>query len=82
MFISSDEMPSLAFFIECSSQRRIPIVEYRMLFPCSDKMVLSTVKKRLVLFPSPAGISLTKLSLAGNNLIIPDQGGLVTGNLF
>jgi hypothetical protein len=30
--------------------------------------------KRLAIFPSPAGISLTKLSLAENNLIIPDQG--------
>jgi hypothetical protein len=31
-------------------------------------------KKRLAIFPSPAGMSLTKLSLAGNNLIIPGQG--------
>ncbi len=28
---------------------------------------LYTVKKRLAIFPSPAGISLTKLSLAGIN---------------
>jgi hypothetical protein len=39
-----------------------------------------TVKKRLAVFPSPAGMSLTKLSLAKNNLIkfgnliIPGQG--------
>jgi hypothetical protein len=33
-----------------------------------------TVKKRLTIFPSPAGMSLTKLSLAGINLIIPGQG--------
>jgi hypothetical protein len=32
-------------------------------------------KKRLAIFLSPAGMSLTKLSLAGNNLIIPGQGG-------
>ncbi len=31
-------------------------------------------KKRLVVFPSPGGMSLTKLSLAGTNLIIPGQG--------
>jgi hypothetical protein len=30
-------------------------------------------KKRLAIFPSPAGMSLTKLSLVGNNLIIPAQ---------
>ncbi len=30
-------------------------------------------KKRLAVFPSPAGMSPTKLSLAGNNLIIPLQ---------
>jgi len=33
-------------------------------------------KKRLAVFPSPAGLSLTKLSLAGNNKIIPLQGEL------
>ncbi len=32
-----------------------------------------TVKK-VNIFPFPAGMSLTKFSLAGNNLIIPDQG--------
>ncbi len=31
-------------------------------------------KKRLAIFPSLAGMSLTTLSLAGNNLIIPGQG--------
>jgi hypothetical protein len=31
-------------------------------------------KKRLSIFPSPAGMPLTKLSMAGNNLIISDQG--------
>jgi hypothetical protein len=31
-------------------------------------------KKRLAIFPSPAGMSLIKLQLAGKNLIIPDQG--------
>jgi hypothetical protein len=33
-----------------------------------------TVKKRLPIFQSLAGMSLTKHSLAGNNLIIPCQG--------
>jgi hypothetical protein len=32
-----------------------------------------TVKKRLSVLPSPAGMSLTKLSLAGNYQIIPVQ---------
>ncbi len=31
-------------------------------------------KKMLSIFPSPAGMSCTKLSLAGNNLVIPGQG--------
>jgi hypothetical protein len=31
-------------------------------------------KKMLAISPSPAGLSLTKLSLAGKNLIIPGQG--------
>jgi hypothetical protein len=34
---------------------------------------ICTVKKRLAIFPSPAGMSLTKLSLAGNYLIIPES---------
>ncbi len=33
-----------------------------------------TVKKRLAIFPFPAGMSLTKLSLEVNNLNIPGQG--------
>jgi hypothetical protein len=37
------------------------------------KMVHCKIK-RLAAFPSPAGLSLTKLSLGGNNLIIPAQG--------
>ncbi len=31
-------------------------------------------QKRLSIFPSPAGMSLTKLSLAGKNLIVPGLG--------
>ncbi len=30
-------------------------------------------KKELAIFPSPAGMSLTKLSLGGKNYIIPAQ---------
>jgi hypothetical protein len=33
-------------------------------------------KKRFAIFMSPAGMSLTKLSLDENNLIIPAQGEL------
>ncbi len=36
-----------------------------------------TVKKRLPIFPSLAVMSLTKLSLAGNNLIFTGQGEIV-----
>jgi hypothetical protein len=43
----------------------------------ASKIKSYTVKKRLSIFLSPARKSLTKLSLAGNNLIIPGQGELV-----
>ncbi len=36
-----------------------------------DSKTVCTVKKRLAIFLSPAGMSLTKLSLAGKNLIFP-----------
>jgi hypothetical protein len=42
-----------------------------------SRIVLKTGKytvKRLSIFPSSAGMSLTKLSLAGNNLIFPGHG--------
>ena len=39
---------------------------------------INTVKKRLAVILSPARMSLTKLSLAGNNLIIPGQGEFVS----
>jgi hypothetical protein len=41
-----------------------------------SKVNFSTIihcKKWLSFFPYPAGMSLTKLSMAGNNLIIPGQ---------
>jgi hypothetical protein len=45
---------------------------------CQRTLLLSDFflhcKKRFMTFPSPAGMSLTKLSLAGNNLILPGQG--------
>jgi hypothetical protein len=43
------------------------------LFYKSMKQFLLHCKKRFGVFPSPAGMSLTKLSLDGNNLIIPVQ---------
>jgi hypothetical protein len=40
-----------------------------------DKSCMSIhCKKSLTIFPSPAGMSLTKLSLAGNNFIVTGQG--------
>jgi hypothetical protein len=38
-----------------------------------SKKVMEHCKKRLRIFLSPAGMSLTQLSLAGNNLIFPGQ---------
>jgi hypothetical protein len=43
-----------------------------------------TVKKRFAIFPSPAGLSLTKISVAGNNLyktsLFPPRESLVSDN--
>ncbi len=39
-------------------------------------------KKRSAVFPSQVGMSLTKLSLAGNNLIIPGQEELVSEKIL
>jgi hypothetical protein len=45
---------------------------YGMVLPCETELTWEvrrsyTVKKRFAVFPSPAGMSPTKLSLAGNN---------------
>jgi hypothetical protein len=48
-------------------------VERGVFPPLRRKLASTHRKKRLPTFPSPAGMSLTKLSLAGNNLIIPAQ---------
>ncbi len=40
---------------------------------CNVAKDMGHCKKRLAVFPSPAGMSLTKLSLAGNYKIIPRQ---------
>ncbi len=45
------------------------------MYSCAPVQSIYTVKKRLAVFPSPAGMSLTKLSLDGNNKILPGQGG-------
>jgi hypothetical protein len=53
-------------------------------FFCDNKKVDSEeivhCKKRLTIFPSPAGMSLTKLFLDGNNLIISCQGEFGAGD--
>ncbi len=41
-------------------------------FSIYGKISLAHCKKGLAVFPSPAGMSLTKLFLGGNNFIIPD----------
>jgi hypothetical protein len=44
--------------------------------------MIYTVKKSFLIFPSPAGMSLTKLSLGGNNdviyIIVPPRESLVS----
>ncbi len=58
-------------------QSKIPPATVPASIPLSVNM---HSKKRLMIFPSPAGMSLTKLSLAGKNLIIPARESLVSDN--
>jgi hypothetical protein len=51
-----------------------PQVINHMSEPTAVSISLFTVKKRLAVFPSLAGMSLIKVSLDGNNVIIPGQG--------
>jgi hypothetical protein len=44
------------------------------LFPIHSIDSIGHCEKMLAIFPSPAGMSLTKLSQAGYTLIIPGQG--------
>jgi hypothetical protein len=50
------------------------LVQSTIMFPPVRDILGMHCKKRFAIFPSPAGMSLTKLSLAGNNLIYPVQG--------
>ncbi len=50
------------------SERRMPLI---LLHLRRMSRMIRHCKKRLAIFPSPGGMSPTKLSLAGNNLIIP-----------
>jgi hypothetical protein len=52
----------------------LPILDDAMCNVYHHRKFYYTVKKRLAVFPSPAGMSLTKLSLGGNNLIFLAQG--------
>ncbi len=60
--------------------RRMIVCNMPMCFSNSPTFTFTKIthlphcKKRLKVFPSSAGMSLTILSLAGSNLIIPDQG--------
>jgi hypothetical protein len=58
-----------------STKKIIALFEYSMWqasFPdYSYNSATIHCKKRFAIFPSPTGMSLTKLSLDGNNLIIP-----------
>jgi hypothetical protein len=56
------------------SEKKLQIVDVIHLASVEDDLKKVHCKKRFAIFPSPAGMSLTKLSLAGNNLNIPVQG--------
>ncbi len=72
--------PSLVYCWARTSSPSSPSSMFRVQFSTTEiciRVGRSTLgvrcKKRFAIFPSPAGMSLTKLSLAGNNLIIPGQ---------
>ncbi len=56
------------------SANKTPLISYNQTEPTSGLHC----KKRLAVFQSPAGMSLTKLSLTGSNLIIPIRESLVS----
>ncbi len=56
--------PNISALSECARSRNPRYFQFSSLH----------CKKMLPVFPSPGGVSLTKLSLAGNNLIFPGQG--------
>jgi hypothetical protein len=68
----------LGLFSENHSSQRMHICSGPTTPPCSSYRIQESCtqphcKKRFSIFPSPTGMSLTKLFLAGNNLIILGQ---------
>jgi hypothetical protein len=51
-----------------------PNALFGLMICIKSETTLYTVKKRFVIFPSPAGMSLAKLSLDRNNIILPVHG--------
>jgi hypothetical protein len=70
--IAVDDLTKTFTLVPLQSSRTIPEGEGLSIDAIDPSMY--TCKKRLTIFPSPAGMSLTKLSLSGNNLIIRGQG--------
>jgi hypothetical protein len=65
----------IKFIIETSAGKKKQTRSLYLQYTYANEHVQSLTlhcKKRLLFFLSPARMSLTKLSLAGNNLIIPD----------
>ncbi len=68
----------VSIFSESAPKQTATGVHFQLYFPGQELGHTSVsiscnihCKKKLAIFPSPAGMSLTKLSLARNNLIIP-----------
>jgi hypothetical protein len=53
-------------------------LSYKSQFGWLPSLSLSYTVKMSMIFPFPAGMSLTKLSLAGNKLIIPGRESLIS----
>ncbi len=65
---------SLFLILICSHFLDLHYVYDKLLAAPITQIKLKHLKKRLATFRSPEGMSLTKISLCGNNLIIPAQG--------
>jgi hypothetical protein len=70
-------LTSYAYGIHILTQGDVLLSMVTTPLPSGSELPVTHCKKRLTIFPSPAGMSLSKLSLDLKNYIIPAQGEFV-----